>query len=444
VTLTGTVGNLQAKRRAERIAETVKGVRAVVNDIVVSPVRAVSAEALEEDVKNALLRNQATEGYELMVQASDTGLVTLSGEVDSWAESQLAEKVAASVNGVTGIENEVLVEYDTTRADPEIREEVIQRLRWSTLVRSGLVDVEVRDAEVYLSGTIGSAAEKRMAETLAWVTGVNGVDSSGLEVEEWARNPDMRARPAEVTDATIENAVRDALLYDPRVNSANVEVDVNGGIVTLRGVVDNLSARRSAAETTRNVTGVLTVNNRLKTRLSDDGMINDGALESAVEAALISDSLVDVSNIDVVVYGGEVRLYGHVDSYYEKVRAEDAASQVTGVVSVENNLSVTDPRRPYAYDPYIDAWPDAAYPWYDYQPYQSTARDSEIREAVESQLWWSPFVDSDDVTVTVSNGTVTLTGTVNSVSEYRAAVENAYEGGAVWVDNDLHIDFQST
>lgn len=441
VTLSGTVTNLQAKRRAERIAETIKGVRAVLNEVVVSPVEAVSGEALAENVKDALHRNQATDGYDIAVSAADSGLVTLAGSVDSWAELDLAERVAASVKGVTGIENQIAVEYDTTRADPEIQEEVIQRLRWSTLVQSGMVDVDVTNAVVSLSGTVGSAAEKRMAETLAWVTGVKEVDLSNLEVAEWARNPDMRAGPKEVSEGTIKQAVHDALVYDPRVISENVDVEVDGRTVILRGVVDNLSARRSAEETARNVTGVLIVENRLKTRLGNDGVIDDSTLESAVEAALISDSLVDVSNIDVVVYGGEVRLYGHVDSYFRKARAEDAATEVAGVTSVDNNLTVTNSQQPYVYDPYIDSWPDAAYPWYDYQPFKNRRNDDEIRDDIQAQLWWSPFVDADDVEVTVEDGTATLTGTVNSVMEYRAAVENAYEGGAVWVDNQLSIDF---
>jgi len=42
--------------------------------------------------------------------------------------------------------------------------------------------------------------------------------------------------------------------------------------------------------------------------------------------------------------------------------------------------------------------------------------------------------------VTIEDGVATLTGTVDSWSEYDAATENAYEGGATWVDNDLMIE----
>jgi osmotically-inducible protein OsmY len=55
-------------------------------------------------------------------------------------------------------------------------------------------------------------------------------------------------------------------------------------------------------------------------------------------------------------------------------------------------------------------------------------------------LFWSPFVDSDDVTVSVEAGVATLTGSVDSLGEYNAARENAFEGGAITVINKLELD----
>jgi osmotically-inducible protein OsmY len=48
-------------------------------------------------------------------------------------------------------------------------------------------------------------------------------------------------------------------------------------------------------------------------------------------------------------------------------------------------------------------------------------------------------VDRDQVTVHVEEGEVTLEGTVDSWREYRKAVENAWEGGAWSVDNNLDV-----
>ena len=80
--------------------------------------------------------------------------------------------------------------------------------------------------------------------------------------------------------------------------------------------------------------------------------------------------------------------------------------------------------------------------WYDaYEPDQPSAgkSDWEIEQNIEDEFFWSPFVDGDDITVQVEDGVAHLTGTVDTWSEYEAARENALEGGAVIVDNDLLI-----
>ena len=65
--------------------------------------------------------------------------------------------------------------------------------------------------------------------------------------------------------------------------------------------------------------------------------------------------------------------------------------------------------------------------------------DRGLARAVQEELSWSPFVDSDPIRVESKNGVVTLKGTVENRSEMAAAVENAYEAGARRVNNQLHI-----
>jgi osmotically-inducible protein OsmY len=79
------------------------------------------------------------------------------------------------------------------------------------------------------------------------------------------------------------------------------------------------------------------------------------------------------------------------------------------------------------------------YDWYQYRPRYPVKSDRQIKENIQDELFWSPFVDADDVEVTVEDGRATLTGTVGSWSEYGAAQDNAYEGGAVTVDNNLVV-----
>ncbi|MFP4086996.1 MAG: BON domain-containing protein [Desulfobacteraceae bacterium] len=130
-------------------------------------------------------------------------VVTLSGAVDSWQEKQLCAKVAKGVKGVEGLDNNIEVIWPEKRSDLEIKAEVEKALEWDAFVDHALIDVEVEDAKVLLTGVVGSAAEKDWAYRDAYVHGVENVDDSGLEVRRWARDPDLKgtkyvSKPAEV------------------------------------------------------------------------------------------------------------------------------------------------------------------------------------------------------------------------------------------------------
>ena len=114
-------------------------------------------------------------------------------------------------------------------------------------------------------------------------------------------------------------------------------------------------------------------------------------------------------------------------------------SKVNGVIMVDNNLTVDGDPGVFIYDPYVDEWLVQGDDWYRDRPRFPTRSDFRIKTDIEDEFFWSPFVDGDEVTVTVEDGVATLTGTVDSWLEYNAAANNAYEGGAVYVDNDLIV-----
>jgi osmotically-inducible protein OsmY len=437
VTLSGKVGNLMARQRAGHLAESIKGVRSVVNRIQVAPDALRSDMAIRNDIIAALAADPATESYEVNVTVDD-GQATLTGTVQSWQESILAGKVAASVKGLTGISNEIDVNYKSERPDFELKPEIEKALRWDTLVDHELIDVKVENGDVTLRGTVGSAAEKRRARFDALVTGVRSVDAEHLDVAKWARDEDLRKNKYTMASAEeMKAALNDALLYDPRVSSFNVDVDVTGSIVTLRGKVDNLKAKRAAANVARNTVGVSAVTNRLKVR---GGMeLSADEIQSNLIDALQRDPIVDRFDLNVDVIGQTAYLSGQVDSYYQKGQADDIASRTRGVHDVVNTIDV-EFSDPLTYDPYVDDIDIYESDWYDFEPYYTFQTDQEIKEEINDELWWSPFVDEDEVNVSVDAGTATLTGTVDSWSERDAATENAYEGGATWVINNLNVE----
>ncbi len=438
VTLSGSVDNILAKERAARVTETVKGVRSVINRIDVSPPLLRSDTSIARDVEDALLMDSATESFQIRVSVLD-GVVTLKGTVDSWQEKRLAGIVAKGVRGVTDLENELQVAPKADRPDHEILAEIQKILRWDELVDHALIDVQVKDGEVELSGIVGSAAEKRKALIDAHVSGVESVEGSDLEVKYWARDENLRKDKYVVaSDEEVREAVEDALLYDPRVNSLDVTARVDEGVVTLRGVADNIKEKRAARRDALNTVGVVSVKNRLRVRPEE--ALTDLEVERKANGAITRDPYLETYEITVDVTGGTAKLYGSVDSYFEKVRAEDVISGVEGVQMVNNKLTVDYDRGFLTYDPYVDDQPLTDYDWYRPEPLLPRKSDAEIEEEIESEFWWSPFVDEDDVEVTVNDGRAQLTGKVDSWSEYSAATRNAYEGGAVWVHNNLKID----
>jgi len=410
VILSGWVDSVLARDRAEEIAMTVKGVRSVVNRIEVKPDR-VSDEQILRLVRRALLYDPATDSYEIIVKVQG-GIVTLSGRVDSWQEKKLCEQVAKSVNGVRGIRNDITVVYRERRPDREIEADVKGRLKWDAWIEDALINVEVNGGQVTLTGKVGSAVEKSQAEADAWVAGVQSVDASGLEVD-WTLRDKMKreGRFVPKTDEEIEGAVKDAFRYDPRVKSFNPEVTVRNGVVILSGMVDNLKAKKAAEEVAGNTAGVRRVKNHLKVRPRE--VPSDAEIRKNVQDALDRGPVVDQHDITVSVLSGIVNLYGAVDSKYEKLLAEDIAARVKGVVDVQNFLDVRS------------TW--------------TAKSDRELKEDIEDELFWSPFVDSDEVTVFVEDGVATLTGTVDGWRERGAAEDNAYEAGARKVLNYLKV-----
>lgn len=279
-----------------------------------------------------------------------------------------------------------------------------------------LIDVEVKDGVVVLDGLVGSLAEKTRAISDGWVADVLSVDGSGLDID-WTSRDELRRKSLYVarTDEEIEEAVEKTLAYDPRVASVEPDVEVHNGTVILSGVVGDLKARRAAEEDARNVIGVWRVRNHLKVR--PKSVPEDAVLEKRVLGALANDPYVDRFDVKVAVDEGWVYLSGDVDNSFERNRAGRVAEGVRDAVAVVNYL-------------------DYDYTW-TWKP------DREIREDVRDQLFWSPYVSADQVSVNVDGGVVTLTGLVDTWSERDVAEKNAWDGGAKDVHNELDVTYHT-
>lgn len=415
VTLAGKVDNLLAKRHASGLAQHVKGVMAVVNQIVVVPNKRED-EDVAQDIIQAWSVEEVTETFELRVDVK-RGSASLSGTVDSYAEKALAEEIAAGVIGVVDIENEIVVAPAEARSDEEIREEVQSLIESAVELEDAAIEVSVAKGDVVLNGQVGSAFAKSAAEQKSWVAGVNSVDVRGVKVDfDFHDGTRRRKRLEDVTDEKIVETIQLAMRQDPRVLSYLDTVDVASadGSVTLTGKVGRLRAKEAAEKVARGTIGVWRVKNNLKVRWSDEELASHEVIDN-VQAALSRDPYVSRHAIRVHCRNAHVNLYGLVDSEFEKKVAGWVAGSQKGVVHVNSSLAVAKKWEPKS--------------------------DAEIKADIEDKLEFTFFDKSNNIDVTVENGVAVLRGKVDTWLAWQTAMNKAIEAGARRPHNLLKVRY---
>src|SRR6266536_5110388 len=205
-----------------------------------------------------------------------------------------------------------------------------------------------------------------------------------------------------MSHVALKNHVTDELFWDPKVDNAAIAVSTDDGVVTLRGTVGSLRQKREAKNDAQRVWGVKNVNNDLQVRLLNDDRREDADLRGAVLQALMLDSLVPAT-VDADVDDGMVTLKGKANWHFQRDEAETVATNVAGVVSVDNAIELVPPG-PSAED-----------------------LEHSIKKAMERNA----KLDADSVSVESSNGTVTLRGTVSSWADHDEAVSAAWAAPGV-------------
>jgi osmotically-inducible protein OsmY len=102
VTLSGMVTWNFQREVAERAVRYLKGVTAVHNRITVKPLPATGD--VKKAINSALVRNAQLDSNGIEVTVAD-GIVTLTGDVQSWAERRQAEHASWSAPGVVDVKN---------------------------------------------------------------------------------------------------------------------------------------------------------------------------------------------------------------------------------------------------------------------------------------------------------------------------------------------------
>jgi osmotically-inducible protein OsmY len=172
--------------------------------------------------------------------------------------------------------------------------------------------------------------------------------------------------------------------------------------------------REIAARDAMDVDGVSYLANELKVQYNPAAVLpDDEQIKENIEKMFSWDPEIEPENIAVTVSAGKVTLEGSVNAIWKKLKSQDIASNVTGVLQVINKLAVVPT------DTYID---------------------QSISEAIMAALERNTHVTARDVTIKVENQIVTLSGKVPGWKAYHAAHDTAlYTRGVVQVLNNLVI-----
>jgi len=203
------------------------------------------------------------------------------------------------------------------------------------------------------------------------------------------------------SDTDIQRDILRELDWDPVVKRTDVGVEVDRGVVTLTGWVDSYNKKMIAELAAQRVKGVRAVANDISVKKHTTRTDTD--IARAVAEAIESNSAVPRDRIEITVKNGKVTLQGEVDWDFERQAAIQTVHHIKGVRGMVNLITLKQPR----------------------------VSPAELKNAIEQALIRNAEVDASRIDVTVDGPYVTLTGTVRSVAEKRAAEAAAWRANGV-------------
>jgi osmotically-inducible protein OsmY len=166
VTLSGYVDTYHEKLAAERAAQGVSGVKAVVQETKVRLPGSLqrSDEDIAKAAANALAWTASVPHDRIKVKVQN-GWITLSGQVDWRYQRDAAEDAVCNLMGVVGVSNQITVK--PSPKPTEIKTKIESAFQRNALLDARRIDVHVRGDRVILEGSVRSYAEKKEAEQVA-------------------------------------------------------------------------------------------------------------------------------------------------------------------------------------------------------------------------------------------------------------------------------------
>lgn len=203
------------------------------------------------------------------------------------------------------------------------------------------IHVQAREGVVTLMGTVTEVSHIAMAhDTVAELPGVTRVDNR-LVLSTGHVTPN--------SDEWLSARVKTALLFHRNVSAGDTRVTTRDGMVTLRGIATSRAQRDLTTEYSGDLEGVDSVRNFMTVSrttstptLSQPAgrTIDDASITAQVKTALLFRRSTSTGDIRVKTDNGVVTLGGTVRSAADKALVVKLATDIDGVRSVVNTMTI--------------------------------------------------------------------------------------------------------
>jgi osmotically-inducible protein OsmY len=213
---------------------------------------------------------------------------------------------------------------------------------FKTYLKDDSIKTSSKNGAVILTGTVAEASHKSLAEdTVESLPGVNSVDNQ-LKVK--------GENHAEHSDAWLGVKVKSALLFHRNVRATKTDVYVKDGIVSLRGEAASMAQKELTTEYAKDVEGVKEVNNEMTVAKTSaqptetiGEKIDDASITAQVKMSLLSHRSTSALKTKVATTDGVVTLSGIAKNAAEKSLVTKLVTDIDGVNSVINNMTIAVP-----------------------------------------------------------------------------------------------------